>query len=406
MISVHLRPHRDIPIRSGHPWVYSGGVAKAVPEPAGKAAPGDLCEVFDDHGDFLGLGTFHPGNTIRVRMLAREKGTTIDAGFLAARFRELEQRKLSRLPGDTTGYRLVHGDADGLPGLVVDVYADHVVIQISTAGMDRFRAEIIAALVEVCAPSAIVERSDVTARSADGLKSIPAAVRYGEAADRVAFREMGVTVIADPLHGQKTGYYLDQRDARALVARYAADRHVIDLFSYSGAAAAHAFAAGAASAVCVDSSAPALELGETIMSGNSFAATFVQTDVLEYLSTTDRFPDRPRMLVCDPPAYAKRKSDLDQAKKAYIRLNRLCLSRLEAGDLFLTSSCSGSLSPADFHGLLRAAAGQARRQASILAEIGQPFDHTRSLSFPEGQYLKTMLLEVTEVLPAFTPNRR
>jgi 23S rRNA (cytosine1962-C5)-methyltransferase len=401
---LRLKPGREFPLLAGHPWVFGGGVASS---PAGYR-PGSVVEVFSSGGGFLGRGTFHPANTIRVRMFCRER-EELTGEFFRRRFSLLVAQKRRWLPADTDGFRLVHADADYLPGLIVDLYGKTAVFQIHTSGMEACRKEIAEVLHDPAGPvgaERVVERSDVEARRQDGLKPLPAEVHYGEVDGPVPFRENGLRMYADVLEGQKTGFFLDQREARSRVRALAAERRVVNLFSYSCSFGLAALAGGAREVLNVDVSGVALGLGERMFSDNGYAediragrVRFEKADVFEYLEAKKeelRAFLAGGLLVCDPPAFAKSASHLAQAKKAYAGLARLCFGVLEPGALFVTSSCSGSLSPEEFTSILRVAAGRAGRQARVLAAFGQPFDHTTLLAFPEGPYLKICVGEIAE----------
>jgi 23S rRNA (cytosine1962-C5)-methyltransferase len=357
---VRLKPTKDIPVRAGHPWIFSHALE------TGEAGLGEIVVVEDTRGHALGLGTYNPNTNIRVRMLTRRADEIIDAQFFAARLQKLDAWKRSHLPKDTDGYRLVHAEADGLPGLIVDRYADTFVFQIHTAGMELLRAPIIEAL-KTLQPKAIVERS--------------------------AF-------LADVLKGQKTGFFLDQRDARLAVGRLAKGRRVLNLFAYTGAFSVHAANGGAKFVTTVDSSHNALELAQKNIALNKFdpedATRFalLEADVMDLMGDRS-IPNGPYdLIVCDPPAFAKSERHLTQALKAYTDLHRACLAQLPAGGILVTSSCSGRVSPEEFRTMLRIAAGQAGKNVRVLAWINQPADHAECLAFPEGRYLKTAVLQV------------
>ncbi len=394
---VTVAPSREIPLLAGHPWIFSQGVKNAPSIPAGS-----LVEVRSSNGKFLGIGTYHPANTIRVRILTRIQ-EPIDRNFFKKRFLSLLEKKQRFLPPRTDGFRLVHADADQLPGLIVDLYADTAVFQIHTAGMERFRDLIIEALSEMPGVRVVVERSDVEARKVEGLPLVKPVVHRGLVQGPIRFHEMGMVLLADVMEGQKTGFYLDQREARHVVHETARTRHVVNLFSYSCSFGLAAWSGGALEVVNVDSSERALRLGSQAFLANGIdpekeRISFHQGDVFEYLEGEgDKNKGRPaasHYLICDPPAFAKSRTSLEEAKKAYLRLNTLCFQILQTGDLFLTSSCSGMLSQEEFINLLRLAAGRAGKEARILLVLGQASDHTRLLAFPEGVYLKTVLLEI------------
>lgn len=391
---VRLKPTKDIPVRAGHPWIFSHAIA------TGEAGLGEIVVVEDTRGHALGLGTYNPNTNIRVRMLTRDANAVIDAKFFAARFQTLGAVKRSHLPKETDGYRLVHAEADGIPGLIVDRYADVIVFQIHTAGMELLRASIIEGL-KTLQPKAIVERSDLDVRRIEKLTEFPVAVHVGEVTEPVLFHEAGMVFLADVLKGQKTGFFLDQRDARVAVGRLAEGKRVLNLFAYTGAFSVHAAKGGATFVATVDASRQALELAQKNMSANGFDAEdasrflFLEADVMELIKGA-KAPGAPYdVIVCDPPAFAKSERHLTQALKAYTELNRACLASLPEGGILVTSSCSGRVSPEEFRTMLRIAAGQAGKNVRVLAWIYQPADHAECLAFPEGRYLKTAVLQVT-----------
>jgi 23S rRNA (cytosine1962-C5)-methyltransferase len=391
---VFLKPGKDVPVRAGHPWIFSEAIAV---DPHG--APGELVDVFDHKHSFLGRGTYNPLTSIRVRLLTR-KAEPIDAAFFEHRFRALDTWKKAHLPPETTGYRLVHAEADGLPGLIVDRFADTFVFQLHTAGADNLREPIVEALERVFSPCAIVERSDVDVRTREGLSSRPIVTHRGEVSAPVSFQETGLTFVADVLRGQKTGFFLDQRDARRAVGRFARGKRVLNLFGYTGAFSVHAAHGGAAFVATVDVSRPALELTEKHLRLNGFDPSdetrFLQleADVLDLLQDPE-IPHAPYdVIICDPPAFAKSERHLEQAIKAYTQINIDCLRALKPGGILVTCSCSGRLSPEEFRSLLRIAAGRAGKEVRILETLGHPVDHAERLAFPEGRYLKTLILEV------------
>lgn len=384
-----LRPGREDPIRAGHPWIFSNALASVE-----KASSGTLVEIRDSRGEFIGYGSFHPANTIRIRVFTRGR-EPIDSSFFLSRFKSLWEEKHPLLPPETEGFRLAHADADSLPGLIVDVYGTTAVFQIHTIGMERFRREIVDSLERLPGIAAIVERSDVEARREDGLSPLQPAVRSGQVKGPVPFREAGVLFFADVLSGQKTGFFLDQREARIETARLSAGRRVCNLFSYTGGFSLAAARGGAAGIVSVDVSRRALDIAQEAFGLNGFPADstdirWIQRDVFEYLSG-GCLPWQPDFLICDPPAFAKKRARKEEAAAAYIRLNRECLRLLGRGGLFLTSSCSGTVTLEEFQSYIRVAAGQAGKDLSVIRTIGQPHDHTQAIAFPEGRYLKTFL---------------
>lgn len=396
MRRVILKPKKDTPVRAGHPWIFSEALAEDITD----AALGELVEVFSYEGASLGQGTWNGRTSIRVRMLSRDAKERIDAAFFVHRFKLLDAWKKPRLPAGTTGYRLVHAEADGLPGLIVDRYADVFVFQLHTAGMERLRETVIEALADAFNPRAIVERSDLDVRRVEGLNDMPHGLRRGELSGPVAFTESGLTFLADVLEGQKTGFFLDQREARMTVGKLAAGKRVLNLFSYTGGFSLHAAKGGASFVMSADVSHAALELGERIFRENGLdpddekRCAFLEADVFDLLDGGPVQGGPYGLIVCDPPALAKSASHLPQALKAYTSLNASCFGQLGPGGILVTSSCSGRVDPEEFRSLLRIAAGRARRDVRVLDWITQPADHAERLAFPEGRYLKTAILEV------------
>ena len=393
---ITLLPGKDVPIRAGHPWVFSQAVATDV-----QTENGGLVEVRSSRGEPLGIGTRNGQTSIRIRMITRDVTEPIDATFFATRFRALRAWKEKHLPPKTTGYRLVHAESDGIPGLIIDRYTEVFVVQLHTAGMELLRQTIVDALIEVFAPQAIVERSDVSVRRTEGLHNEPVGVLYGKVDDAVPFLETGLTFLADVLGGQKTGFFLDQREARARVGSLATGRRVLNLFGYSGGFSVHAAYGGARLVVTADVSRKALDLAKRNFQNNGFDAQdeerfiFSEVDIMKALDRHDPLPHGPfDLIICDPPAFAKSERHLEQAVEAYTNINARCLSMLSPGGILVTSSCSGRVDPELFRNMLRHAAGRADRKTRVLDWIGHAVDHAEALAFPEGRYLKTAIIEV------------
>ncbi len=392
---------RDTPVRAGHPWIFSKAIAK---EPKPTPANGELVQVVSAKGDALGLGTWGAGASIRIRMLTTNTRVDIDKTWFVEKIREIDAWKKAHLPADTDGYRAVYAESDGIPGLIVDRYADVIVFQLHTAGMDRLRDAIIEALKEVFEPRAIVERSDIEARTRDGLTMIDPVIRDGAIDGPVAFKEYGITFYADVVDGQKTGFFLDQREARHLVGTLSKDKRVLNLFGYTGGFSVHAAKGGATFVTTVDISEPALELAQKNLKANGVdpedesVALLLEANVMELLTAREIEGAPYDVIVCDPPAFAKTGANAEGALDAYTKLNKECLARLGVGGVLVTSSCSGRVSAEEFKSMLRIAAGRAGRDVRVIAELGHGIDHAERIAFPEGRYLKTMVLEVTNII--------
>ncbi len=403
--TVTLLPRKEVPILGGHPWVFSKGIrepkASVVPvsTPAPDLIPGSLVMLLASDGRELGIGTYNPLTNIRVRLITRDTTTTIDQAFFEKRFAELDVWKQKHLPPHTNGYRLVHAETDSLPGLIIDRYGSTFVFQLHTAGMERFRTEVIEALKTTFTPRAIVERSDIEVRKQEGLSDMPITVHHGDITGPVTFQENGINFYADTLHGQKTGFFLDQRDARAEVGALSANKRVLNLFSYTGAYSVYVAKNGATQVTSIDISKPALEQAKNNFTLNKLDPNdpkyaFEDHDIFDIVGRT-QLPHGPYdVIVCDPPALAKTEAHVQNASKAYLMLNQHCFTHLEKGGVLITSSCSGRISQEEFRDILRIAAGRAGKQTKILKWITQPADHAELLAFTEGRYLKTAIIEV------------
>jgi 23S rRNA (cytosine1962-C5)-methyltransferase len=391
--TVTLRPAREGFLASRHPWIFSGAVARVD----GPALPGDVVRVVDHGGSFVGRGHWSPRSRIRVRLLSRDEGVAVDGEWWRRRLAEAVARRetLARDPG-TDALRLVHGEADFLPGLVVDRYGDHLVLQALTAGTDRIKGALAGLLGELLRPEGIVGRGDAEVRSLEGLEPEVGMLLGAPPDGPVPFRENGHRFRADLLGGQKTGSYLDQRENRRLAALAAPGRDVLDCFSFTGAFSVHAAAGGARSLTLVDSSPPALASAREHLAENApdCPAEFHQGNAFQVLRD---FRDRGRsfdLVVMDPPKLAPTRASLKAASRAYKDLNLLALKLLRPGGILLTFSCSGAVDAAFFREILSWAASDAGREVQILRPLSQGEDHPVRLSFPESEYLKGLLCRV------------
>jgi 23S rRNA (cytosine1962-C5)-methyltransferase len=391
-----LKKGREKPVNNRHPWLFSGAIARVQGEPA----PGDVVEVVDGSGRFLARAYYNPTSQIQGRILTWDENEPIDEGFWRRRImRALHGRAALQLEPATTAYRLIYAEADGLPGLVVDKYGDYLVMQCLTLGIDRRKEMLIPLLAELAQPAGIVERSDVEVRRKEGLLEI-AAYRWGERppADLI-IREHTHTFRVDLLAGHKTGFYLDQRDNRAVVCQphFVAGQEVLNIFAYTGGFAVYAAAQGAAAVTNVDSSADALTQAEQNVARNGGerpSDEYIAGDafeVLRYYRDTGRQFD---VVILDPPKFAHSQRDVERACRGYKDLNWLALRLLRPGGLLATFSCSGLVSADLFQKVVFGAAVDARRDAQILQTLGQAPDHPILLTFPESAYLKGLLCRV------------
>lgn len=385
---VQLHSGREKSLHFHHPWVFSRAIGR-VPE---KIENGSLVSVVDAAGKCLGTGYYNRNSQIALRLFAFTD-VRIDEDFFAEKFREkLAFRERFLDSGSTNAFRLVFSESDGLPGLVVDLYDRFVVIQIHTLGMDLLRQLVVKALVKVLKPQGIYERSDLDVRRKEGLKIMPTGVLYGDEPRReYQILENGLKYLVDIPAGQKTGFFLDQRDNRLALRKYAKGKKVLNLFSYSGGFSVSALAGGGAQVTSVDISAPALELARKNFTLNGFDPdrhVFAVRDVFDFLEESAKNGDSYDVIVVDPPAFVKNKESLNHGTSAYIRLNRLALELLNDGGILVSSSCSSHVSQELFRMILFKAGLQAKRELILLDQKNQPPDHPLNINFPEGEYLK------------------
>jgi len=385
-----LRSGRDRRVRGGHPWIFSNEIKDLI----GSPERGDAVEVFSSGGSFLGTAYFNPHSLIAARLLTPSRENIDEPAFFRNRIANAALRREFHYPGETA-LRLVFGESDDLPGLVVDRYGQVLVVQFLTAGMDRRRDAIVAALQDLYAPEAIVARNDVAVRSLEGLPQ-EVELLAGERPERVVIAEHGLEFLVDVLAGQKTGHFLDQKENHLALRRRVEGRRVLDLFCYSGGWSLHAARFGAVSATGIDSSPRAVALAAENASRNALTdrCRFLQEDGFEALRKRQEQGERYGAIVLDPPAFVKSKSRLAEAAKGYLTINRRALELLETGGFLFTCSCSYHLSREHFLDILRQAAGQAGRTVVVEEFRGQALDHPVALSCPETDYLKCAVLRI------------
>ncbi len=383
---------REAASRRRHPWIFSGSLVRGAPVAAGPV------EVRDPEGRFVGRGFASPASPIAARVWTFEH-RPLDAALVAGRLDAAAALRAVVVPAATDGYRLVNAEGDFLPGLVVDRYGDVLAVQATTEGTERARPLWLPALAERFPGATILQRNDLPSRKGEGLPLADEVLSGGAAPARAAFSERGLRFVADLAGGQKTGFFLDQRENRHVVRALAGGRRVLNLFSYSGAFGVAALAGGAARVVHVDVSRAALDLarenhranGQRVDETDAPAAT-VQADVFEDLRARVAAGETWDLVVTDPPAFAKRRGDVDRACRGYKDVNRLALALLAPGGLLLACSCSGPVAADLFQKVLFSAALDAGREVRILERRGAGPDHPVSIDCPEGEYLKAFLL--------------
>jgi 23S rRNA (cytosine1962-C5)-methyltransferase len=388
---VRLSPGRDKSLRQRHPWIFSGALAAAD---AGLGS-GETVAVESSDGRFLAYAAWSPASQIRARVWTFDGRARIDGEFFARCIARAVAARATMLDARHTGCRLVHGESDGLPGVIADRYDDTIVLQLASAGAERWRAEIVAALVAATGAHCVYERSDVEVRKLEGLEP-RVGVACGALREPVTFVEDGLVYRVDVSNGQKTGFYLDQRTNRALVRELAAGKDVLNTFAYTGGFTLAALAGGAQSVLSIDSSADALELARENVSRNpslpSARASFREADAFAELR---KLRDRGAafdLVVLDPPKFAPTAAHAERASRAYKDVNLLALKLLRPGGLLATFSCSGGIDAALFRKIVAGAAQDAGADASIVGVLGAAADHPVALAFPEGEYLKGLLV--------------
>lgn len=385
-----LKPGRDKAVREGHPWVFSGAVAREE-----GAAGTPLARVESAAGEPLGVGFWSPGSQIRVRLLA-SRPAAIDQAFFAARLAEAEVLRRAVLPPDTTGYRVLNAEGDGVPGWTVDRYGGVLVSQITAAGLEALREPAYAALREAFPEQAILQSNDLPARQIEGLPARDEVIA-GTVPEEASFTECGFALTADVLGGQKTGYYCDQRESRRLAERLAGGRSVLDLFAHTGAFGLYARRGGATSITHVESSERLIERGREAYrvnfggGGDGGWVGWVRANVFEDLRARS---ERYGLVICDPPPLVRKRPHLDAAARAYKDLNRLAFSRVEPGGFLLTFTCSGAVDAKLFRQILFAAAVEARVRVRLLEPLAAAPDHPVAMTHPQGEYLKGWWVEV------------
>jgi 23S rRNA (cytosine1962-C5)-methyltransferase len=387
--TVKLKRGEDKRIRSGHLWIFSNEI-EAVD---GAVNPGDTVHVVDAADHFLGTGYINPHSLITVRLVSRSK---VDIGkpFLAKRIEDALALRERLLPGDKS-YRAVYGEADLLPGLIVDRYARTLAIQSLTAGIERWIDTIVEVLSELLSPDTIVLRNDSNMRKYEGL-AVGRGVIKGSAEQPVEIEQDGMRFLVDVLNGQKTGFFLDQRENRRDTAPLALGQDVLDCCAYTGAWSVYAARAGAKSVTAIDDSKPALELAKRNLdlNGVSAKADLIAGDAFGELARLGREGAEFGLVILDPPSFAKSRQRIREALKAHQALNRLALSVTRPGGHVVTCNCSHLVERDAFMNTLVGAAREARRRARIVSVRGQAADHPVILGLPETEYLTCVVLEV------------
>jgi 23S rRNA (cytosine1962-C5)-methyltransferase len=392
--SIILKPGREKSVLHRHPWIFSG----AVDQVNGSPQPGETVLVRNASGDLLGSAAFSPFSQIRARMWTWNGEETVGEAFFQARINEALRFRQAVIPaGETNAYRLIHGESDGLPGLVVDRYADWLVVQILSCGAEVHRETLVRLLAEATGIGNIHERSDVDVRQLEGLIDRTGVLHGDPPPDLVWVTENGLKFGVDLQRGQKTGFYLDQRANRKRVGELAENRSVLNCFCYSGGFSLYSLLGGARDVLSVDSSPEALKLGSLNLQANSLPAEkaeWLQGDVFQVLR---EMRDRARkfdLIILDPPKFAPTAAQAEKAARGYKDINLLAFKLLNPGGILATFSCSGGVSAELFQKIVAGAALDAGVDARIIDLLRQGSDHPVALNFPEGAYLKGIICQV------------
>ncbi len=390
---VILRPGREKSVFHGHPWVFTSAI-KDLPS---QILPGDIVRVLDQKIGFLGYAFCNPKSRIALRILSRNESDFPNESFFSEKMSAaIGRRKIFNVTGHDS-YRLFYSESDLIPGLIADKYGSFIVMQTLSAGAERFKSFFASALKEMTGASGVIERNDATVRGLEGLSPCSGVLTgAGMPADHV-IEENGFRFYVNAEHGQKTGYYLDQKINRKIVGSYAKEKEILDCFSYSGSFAVHCLKGGARKVWRVDSSSSALERGTENLKLNDMDESLspaVKANAFELLRTYREEGKQFDMIILDPPKLAPTKSQADKAMRAYKDVNMSAMKLLRPDGLLVTFSCSSGVSAEEFKTVTAWAASDAGRNVQIVERLGQPEDHPVLLSFPEGEYLKGLVLRV------------
>lgn len=394
--AVRLKAGREKPVRQQHPWIFSGAIA-AIPA---EAADGAIVDVCDAHGAFLARGYLNRRSQIQVRLLTWDAAEPIDAAFWRRRVQAaLDLRAVLPEVQGCTALRLINAENDFLPGLTVDRLGDFLVMQAGTLAIDQRKQELASLLLELTGCRGVIERSDMAVRKLEGLSAQSGVLAGASPPAQVEVVEDGLIFAVDLLHGQKTGFYSDQRANRRRVAAYCAGRRVLNAFSYTGAFALHALRSGATHVTNLDSSLDALTLAEANLRRNGFdpdrQAENIVGDVFQVLRDWDAAGAADfDVIILDPPKFAQNQAAVERALRGYKEINRLALRLLPPGGVLATFSCSGLVSADLFQKVIFGAAVDANRAVQVLETLRQSADHPVALTFPEGEYLKGLIVRV------------
>ncbi len=392
-----LKKGREKAVLRRHPWIFSG----AVKNVSGNPTPGETIAVMDSNAQFLAWGAYSPKSQIRARIWSWDENESIDRAFFQDRISkaiELREKWIDQV--ETSAYRLIHAESDNLPGLIVDSYNNTLVVQILSAGIERWRDEITQILIELVNPVGIYERSDVAVRKLEGLEERQGPL-FGKSPNRpILIKENEVKFKVDLVNGQKTGFYLDQRDNRQFCCEISQGKTVLNCFSYTGGFTAYALTGGAESVLSIDSSEEAIHMAKEnvlLNQGSLENCDWKVGDVFEELRTLRDQGRQFDLVILDPPKFAPTASQARKAARAYKDINLYGFKLLKPGGTLMTFSCSGGIDERFFQKIVADAALDAEVDARILYRLSQAPDHPTNLAFPEGTYLKGLVIQVIDL---------
>lgn len=393
MNSLILKPGREKSVLQRHPWLFSGAIARVE----GSPEPGETVKVRAAGGEFLAFAAYSPASQIRARVWSLDPHSVIDEDFIRERLRSALALR-NALPGlePPSAQRLVHAESDGLPGLVVDRYADFLVLQALSAGAERWKSVAARLLCELTGARGVFERSDVDVRRLEGLPERTGPLFGEDLPSVISIIEAGIRLEVHAREGQKTGFYLDQRANRIKIRDYAQNRECLNCFCYTGGFSLHALAVGARSVLSIDSSADAIEQARHLASLNELDPDRSEWLVADVFQALRKLRDQARkfdLIVLDPPKFAPTAAQAEKAARGYKDINLLALKLLRPGGILFTFSCSGGVSAELFQKIVSGAALDAGMDARILERLHQSSDHPVALAFPEGEYLKGLICQ-------------
>jgi 23S rRNA (cytosine1962-C5)-methyltransferase len=394
---IFLKQGREKSVLKRHPWIFSGSILRVN----GSVEAGETVSVHAHDGNFLAWGAYSPFSQIRIRIWSWKEAETIDDQFIFSRLsdcwqRRIEMNSLFHMNGDNA-FRLVNGESDGLPGLIVDCYANILVLQILSAGIEYWRNCIVDCLASISGLSHIIERSDVDIRRLENLPQVSRPLRGDAVQGDIRVQENGMSFWVDIQKGHKTGFYLDQKENRRLIKAISQGKNVLDCFCYSGGFTCSAAEGGARSIIAVDTSEEALILARKNLAENNLSNKKIELINADVFTQLRKYRDRGQSFDCiilDPPKFAQSASMVVRAARGYKDINLLAFKLLNPGGMLATFSCSGGVSEDLFQKIVAGAAFDAGVEARIIKRLFQSFDHPVSLNFPEGAYLKGFLLLV------------